>query len=104
MSMGSITFGFSAANIGITLTQPSFITAMGLDTATNVPDLISAMNATWYGGGIIGACLHGWVANKWGRRASIACGCTFVLVSSAILTGTANVAMFIAFRFFNGLG
>ncbi|KAI1613805.1 general substrate transporter [Exophiala viscosa] len=104
MAMGSVTFGFSAANIGITLGQPSYIKYMGLATAKNASALIGGMNGAFYGGGFFGSCFHGWVANKYGRKWSIAIGCMFVLVSGGILTGSANVAMFIAFRFFNGWG
>jgi MFS family permease len=104
MAIGSVTYGFSAANIGITLGQPSFTKYMGLDTASNVAALTGGMNGTFYGGGFFGACFHGWIATKYGRKASIAIGCLLVIISGGILTGSANVAMFIAFRFLNGWG
>jgi MFS family permease len=104
MAMGSVTFGFSAANIGITLGQPSFIHYMGLDTAKNVAALTGGMNGAFYGGGVFGACFQGWIGNRYGRKMSITVGCLFVFFSGAILTASMNVAMFIAFRFFNGWG
>ena len=104
MSLGSVTYGFATGNIGITLGQPSFIAKMHLATDKNAAALEGAMTGLWYFGAFCGSMFHGWVAERWGRRASIACGCVFVIVSAAILSGSANVTMFIVFRIFNGWG
>lgn len=104
MCLGTLTYGFSAANIGITLGQPSFLVYMHLDTNPHTPALEGAFNGLWYTGGFCGSICHGWVANRYGRKASIALGALLVIVSGAILTGSVNPAMFIVFRFFNGWG
>lgn len=104
MGLGSMSYGYPAAIIGTTLGQPSFLSYMGLDTATNATQLIGAITALQYAGGIVGAFVHGWLSNAYGRKASILFGALMVLISGALLTGSVNVAMFIVFRFFNGWG
>ncbi|KAK5000699.1 hypothetical protein LTR66_000490 [Elasticomyces elasticus] len=104
MSLGSMSYGYPAAIIGTTLGQPSFLTYMGLDTATNASQLIGAITALFYAGGLVGSFCHGWMSNRFGRRASILGGALMVLISGALLTGSVNIGMFIVFRFFNGWG
>ena len=104
MTLGSFTFGYASAVIGTTLGQPSFDKHMGLDTATNTQSLISAMVCLFFGGGVFGAFIQGWISNKWGRKWSIAVGCVVIIISAALLTSSVNPAMFITMRFFNGLG
>lgn len=104
MTFGSFTFGYASAVIGTTLGQPSFFKHMGLDTATNTQSLISAMVCLFFGGGVFGAFAQGFISNKWGRKWSIATGCTIVIISAALLTASINPAMFIVMRFLNGFG
>lgn len=77
---------------------------MGLDTASNADSLIGAMVALYYAGGVAGSFCHGWMSNRYGRKASVSAGMVFVLLSGALLTGSVNPAMFIVFRFFSGWG
>jgi MFS family permease len=104
MTMGSASYGYAAAIIATTLTQPSFNKYMKLDTATNADSLIGAMVGLYYAGGVVGSFCHGWMCNAYGRKMSIVTGMLFVLISGAFLTGSVNVAMFIVFRFFSGWG
>lgn len=104
MSFGSMSYGYPAAIIGTTLGQPSFLTYMGLDTASNASQLIGAITALFYAGGVVGAFCNGWVSNIFGRKASVLVGALMVLISAALLTGSVNISMFIVFRFFNGWG
>ncbi|KAK5009960.1 hypothetical protein LTR28_012517 [Elasticomyces elasticus] len=104
MGLGSMSYGYPAAIIGTTLGQPSFLTYMGLDTATNASQLIGAITALFYAGGLVGSFCHGWMSNRFGRKASILGGALMVLISGALLTASVNVGMFIVFRFFNGWG
>lgn len=104
VSLGSVSFGYSAAIIGTTLGQPSFYKDMRLDTNPDVNALLGAMNALFFTGGIFGSICHGWVAQKYGRKASIISGCILLIISGALLTGSVNPGMFIAFRFVNGWG
>lgn len=44
------------------------------------------------------------MSDRFGRKLTAALGNGIILVSGALLTGSVNPAMFIVFRFFNGLG
>lgn len=102
--LGSTSYGYAASIIATTLSQPSFIRTMHLDTATNANSLTGAMNGVWFAGGVIGAIVAGWVSANYGRKLCVSTGLTLILISAALLTGSVNAAMFIVFRFFNGWG
>ncbi|OQV03670.1 hypothetical protein CLAIMM_08686 [Cladophialophora immunda] len=103
MSMASASMGMTASVISTTLGQPSFIVKMGLD-GPNGASLTGAVTSLYYVGATWGAFVHGWFANRYGRKPSIIFAVCVILVSQALLTGSANVAMFIVFRFFLGWG
>lgn len=102
ISLGSAAYGFTAAIIGTTLGQPSFFIYMGLDTATNATQLIGAVVALFFAGGIFGAFCASWISNQYGRKWAIAVAAGIMLLSSALMTASVNIAMFIVFRFFSG--
>jgi MFS family permease len=77
---------------------------MGLVTASNATQIFGAMNALFYVGGFIGCFFNAWYADRYGRKVAIATGSVTVLISAALLAGSVNVAMFIAFRFTTGFG
>lgn len=104
MSWGSASYGYAGSIIATTLGQPSFLEYMGLLTSTNAADLIGAMNGLFYAGGFIGALGAGKAADKWGRKTMVIAGTIIILISNALLAGSVNIAMFIVFRFFQGLG
>ena len=101
---GAAAYGYAGSIIGTTLGQPSFLSYMGLDTASNATQLIGAMNALFYAGGFFGCFIVGYFADRVGRKTVIAAGAALVLVSNALLAGSVNMSMFIVFRFFNGMG
>jgi MFS family permease len=101
---GPAAYGYTASIIGTTLGQPSFIKAMKLDTAPNAAALIGVMNALFYVGGFIGTFLSSWMAERWGRKVAILTGMTIILVSNALVAGSINITMFIAFRTLAGMG
>lgn len=102
--LGSTSYGYAASIIATTLSQPSFVRAMHLDTASNADSLTGAMNGVWFAGGVIGAIVAGWVSAKYGRKFCVSTGLALILISAALLTGSVDAAMFIVFRFFNGWG
>jgi MFS family permease len=101
---GSASYGYTASIIGTTLGQPSFITYMKLDTAPNATELIGAMNALFYVGGIFGTVLSAWLANRFGRKKVIIGGALLILIANALQAGSVNIYMFIVFRFLAGAG
>ncbi|KAK5710892.1 hypothetical protein LTR17_018642 [Elasticomyces elasticus] len=104
LGFGSVSYGYNASIIGTTLGQPSFIKYMKLDTLPNATDLISTTNGLFQTGGVIGTLIMPWIADKWGRKWGCAVPCILLIVSGAVMTGSVNIGMFLAFRFFSGAG
>jgi MFS family permease len=84
--------------------QPSFIAYMGLGTRSDTAGLIGTATGLFYAGGVVGCFLSAWMADWFGRKMTVATGCVITLVATACLAGSVNIGMFIAFRFFCGLG
>ncbi|OAL34963.1 hypothetical protein AYO20_05678 [Fonsecaea nubica] len=99
---GSASFGFSNSVIGSTLGQPSFLHAMGLDTAKNANDLVAAVLAVFFVGGVFGAFTHALLADRYGRKVSASVASVIMIVASAVCTGANSMGLYIAFRFFCG--
>ncbi|KAL6240266.1 hypothetical protein RBB50_012832 [Rhinocladiella similis] len=103
-SWGSAAYGYGASIIATTIGQPSFLRKMGLDTAPNASALLGAANALYFVGGFFGALLVAAYADKYGRRPVMAAAAAIMLVSSALLAASVHIAMFLVFRFANGIG
>lgn len=84
--------------------QPTFISFMKLDTAENAHALIGAITSLFYVGGVFGSFLAGWLSDKYGRKGAQIIASIVLVIGTACLAGSANVAMFIVFRFVVGAG
>ncbi|PMD50042.1 general substrate transporter [Hyaloscypha bicolor E] len=104
MCFASMGMGYSASIIGTTLAQPSFLAYFHLDTRKDALSLISTMNGLFQAGAFFGSLGINVVGDRFGRKMSIIIPSLLVLVSGACLAGSVNVGMFIAFRFFSGMG
>jgi MFS family permease len=104
MSFGSIAMGYSGSIIGSTLAQDTFYVYFELTTRPNGTNLLSAMNGLFQAGAFFGALCISWVGDKWGRKASITVPALLVVLSGALLAGSVHIGMFLAFRFFAGMG
>ncbi|CAO2648550.1 Nn.00g078170.m01.CDS01 [Neocucurbitaria sp. VM-36] len=102
VGLGSMSYGYTAAVIGTTLGQPSFIAYFDLATRSNATDLISTMNGIFQAGGVIGTLLLPIVSDKYGRKWGIALSAILAVVSGALLAGSTHIGVFIAFRFVAG--
>lgn len=102
MGLGSIAYGYSASVISTTLVQPGFINSMKLAERTNAKDLIGLTGSLYQAGGLLGTFTTSYFADRWGRRVGIAVPTAVSVVAAACLTGSVNIEMFIAFRFFAG--
>jgi MFS family permease len=77
---------------------------MNLATDPRVPALIGTATGLFYAGGFFGTILNSYLADKIGRKWTVATAAAISVVSIACLAGSVNIGMFIAFRFFVGLG
>ncbi|KIW34746.1 uncharacterized protein PV07_01504 [Cladophialophora immunda] len=102
-SLGSCMYGYSASVISTTLIQPAFIKVMGLDTAADAQDLKGLTGSMYQVGGFLGTFTVSPIADKWGRKIGIAVPAVCACVTAALLAGSVNIQMFIAFRFFAGM-
>ncbi|EXJ90151.1 hypothetical protein A1O3_03220 [Capronia epimyces CBS 606.96] len=104
ISMGAISYSYAGSIVGTTLGQPSFIQYMGLATNPNAEGLIGTVVGLFYAGGVFGALLNTYLADSLGRRWTTAIGSIILVISTGCLAGSVNIAMFIVFRFFVGMG
>ena len=84
--------------------QPTFYAYMGLATNPHETALIGSITGLFYAGGIFGAVLNSIFCDRIGRKWTTITASIIVLISTACLAGSVNIGMFIAFRFFVGLG
>ncbi|KAH9211041.1 general substrate transporter, partial [Leptodontidium sp. 2 PMI_412] len=101
---GSISFGYANSIISTTLAQPSFLEYMGLNTAHNATELLSATNGLYYAGACLGALAGPYISDQWGRKWGLAFASVILIISAAFMAGSVNIAMFLVFRFWSGFG
>jgi len=77
---------------------------MGLGTNPHYESLIGTMTGLFYAGGVFGCILNSILADRFGRKVTVITAYLILLISSGCLAGSVNIGMFIAFRFFVGLG
>jgi MFS family permease len=77
---------------------------MGLATNPHAQGLIGTITGLYYVGGVCGCILNALIADRYGRKFTVTTGCIILTISEACLAGSVNIGMFIAFRFFLGLG
>ena len=103
-TLGSITYGYCACIIATTLGQPSFVSYMGLDTASNSTQLQGAINGLFQAGGFIGTLSCSVSADRLGRKKAIFIASCLCVIGGALQAGSVHVGMFIAARLVTGLG
>ena len=103
ISLSSLAYGYSGAVIGTISGQPSFLEYMNLLTASNSPQLLGAMNALYYVGGVFGTFYSSYAADRWGRRNASIQAQVVLAIAGAIQAGSVHIAMFIVGRFLAGL-
>lgn len=100
--LGSMSYGYSASVISTTLVQPTFVSYMELGTKSNANTLIGLTGSMYFVGGFIGTFNVAFFADRYGRRWGIATPVIATIIFATLLTGSVNINMFIAFRFFAG--
>ena len=76
---------------------------MALDTNKHVESIIGSVVGLFYAGGVSGCVLNSILADRIGRKRTVAIAGVIQVISNACLAGSVNIAMFITFRFFAGL-
>ncbi|RDW74860.1 hypothetical protein BP6252_06002 [Coleophoma cylindrospora] len=104
VGLGSMSYGYAASVISITLGQPSFSDYFNLATAKNGTDLEATMNGLFQAGGVVGVLFLPFFADKYGRKMAIAWSAILLIFSGAFLGGSVNIGEFIFFRFISGAG
>ncbi|KAI1046058.1 hypothetical protein LB505_013979 [Fusarium chuoi] len=77
---------------------------MKLGAASDITALIGATNGGYFAGGAFGSIFSGYFAHRYGRKKSAALAALIILISSALITASYHIAMFITFRVFQGWG
>ena len=72
VSLGSLSYGYTASIIGTTLGQPSFIAYFDLAMRPDGTDLMSTMNGIFQAGGVLGTLCLPYGSDRWGRKWGIA--------------------------------
>ncbi|CAK7267422.1 hypothetical protein SEPCBS119000_002538 [Sporothrix epigloea] len=103
-ALGSLTFGYTNTIIGSTLGQPTFISYFHINQGAHANKIIGAMNGIYTGGGFLGALFSSWTADRFGRKWTIFLGALLATIGGALTAAAMNLAMFLVFRFVNGLG
>ncbi|SMQ53932.1 unnamed protein product [Zymoseptoria tritici ST99CH_3D7] len=102
VSIGSLSYGYTASIIGSTLGQPTFVSYFALATRPNGPQLIAATNGLFQAGGVIGTLTLPLFTDKWGRKAGIGVAAFIAMFSGAALAGSTHIVVFLVFRFIAG--
>lgn len=106
VTLGSLSYGYSASIIASTLGQPLFISYFNLDPLINVNAnaLLGATNGTFQTGGFFGALAIGFCADRFSRRGAIAISSAILVIGGALQAGSVHITMFLIMRFVTGFG
>ncbi|KAL2704463.1 hypothetical protein AAEP93_005534 [Penicillium crustosum] len=101
-ALGSFTFGFTVNVTGPVLGMPSFYDYFGLDI-NETTSVIGGIPACYFGGGILGAALGAWTAERIGRRFTLLVGCIAGITGGVLIGSAVNVPMLLLGRLLSGL-
>jgi MFS family permease len=97
--IGAIAGAMANGVISTTLGQPSFLEYFGfVELNGENTSLIGAALGVFFTGSLFGLYYQSYVADRFGRRASLASAATTSIVSGALLAGSVHIAMFLVFR------
>ncbi|KFZ07915.1 hypothetical protein V502_09673 [Pseudogymnoascus sp. VKM F-4520 (FW-2644)] len=100
LATGGFLFGYDSGIITSTIGQPRFI-----DYFENPNDnLQGGIVSSFQGGAILGTIINFFIADKLGRKRSIAFGALIATIGCVLQAGAVNIAMMIVGRFIAGAG
>jgi MFS family permease len=85
--------------VGPTLGQPTFYSSLGLVEDPKAPGyahtgtIIGAANGVFYGGGFVGTCIAGWLADRFGRLNGFRIAGVVGVIGAVIQTASVNQPM-----------
>ncbi|KAK5209652.1 hypothetical protein LTR47_009050 [Exophiala xenobiotica] len=103
VALGSFTYGFNSAIMGLVIGLPAFFQYFNInldDTKGN--QITGATNGLYSGGGILGCIFVPWLLDRLGRRRTIQIAAALAIISAALQGGSVHIAMFLISRFLNG--
>jgi MFS family permease len=99
LTMGALGAAMPSGIISTTLGQPAFLLYFNLLTESGIKaNLVAAMNAVFYTGGVTGLVTISVIIDRLGRKNSLRVGAVLTIIAQALLAGSVNNAMFIVFR------
>ena len=106
VTLGSLSYGYSASIIASTLGQPLFLEYFSLREGIdkNATALLGATNGLFQTGGLFGALAVGYLSDRFSRRGSILIASIVLVVGGGLQAGSVNTSMFLVMRFITGWG
>jgi MFS family permease len=92
-------FGYDSGIVTSTIAQPTFIKYFSSPS----DDLQGGIVSSFQGGAILGTIINFFIADKLGRKRSIALGALTATIGCALQAGAVNIAMMIVGRFIAGV-
>ncbi|KAL3481530.1 general substrate transporter [Aspergillus californicus] len=106
VALGSFSYGFNSSIVASFTALPSFYAYFDLSStgprADYTTEMVGAMNSLFAAGGLIGALILGYLANKVGRKMAIQIICLISLAATIISAASVNMGMFLFGRAFQG--
>ncbi|KAH8693584.1 general substrate transporter [Talaromyces proteolyticus] len=104
-AIGGYSYGYGASGFATSIGQPGFFEYFDLDPgSTYTANILGAINALFYFGLAVGSVITGWLADVIGRKKTFGLAATLALIGSALVTGSAAIAMLIVVRIIQGIG
>ena len=103
VALGSFTYGFNSAIMGLVIGLPAFFQYFNINLDnTEGNQITGATNGLYSGGGILGCLFVPWLLDRLGRRRTIQVAAALAVLSAALQAGSVHIAMFLISRFLNG--
>ncbi|KAL6250231.1 hypothetical protein RBB50_002532 [Rhinocladiella similis] len=103
VALGSFTYGFNSAIMGLVIGLPAFFEYFDINLDnTEGNQITGATNGLYSGGGILGCLFVPWLLDRLGRLRTIQIAAALAIISAALQGGSVHIAMFLISRFLNG--
>ncbi|KIX92910.1 uncharacterized protein Z520_11386 [Fonsecaea multimorphosa CBS 102226] len=105
VTIAAFSWGFGASIFATSSGQPGFYDYFGLDpTSRHTANILSAINACFFGGCALGALAQCYASDWVGRRGAFAISACLTLLGAALVAGSVQIAELFMFRVVQGIG